>query len=88
MNYGPVVVQDVKGAITDPEQVAVPKVCEGIFTEKDHKLVATTESDADGKSSLQVFSLEGIRLVVKADPLRRQTFRFTWLNTRRKNTLC
>ena len=53
IDYGPLVVQDVKGTITDPRQVAVPKVCAGIFTEKDHKLIATTESDADGKFSLQ-----------------------------------
>jgi hypothetical protein len=45
IDYGPLVVQDVKGTITDPQQVAVPKVCAGVFTEKDHKLVATTESD-------------------------------------------
>jgi hypothetical protein len=36
IDYGPLVVQDVKATITDPQQVAVPKVCAGIFTEKDH----------------------------------------------------
>ena len=69
IDYGPLVVQDVKGTITDPQQVAVPKVCVGIFTEKDHKLVATTESDADGKFSLQSVPPGRYRLVVKADPL-------------------
>lgn len=68
-DYGPLIVQDVKGAITDPQQVAVPKVCVGIFTEKDHKLVATTESDAEGKFSLQSVPPGRYRLVVKADPL-------------------
>src|SRR5690242_12977026 len=68
-DYGPLVVQDVKGTITDPQQSAVPKVCVGIFTEKDHKLVATTESDADGKFSLQSVPPGRYRLVVKADPL-------------------
>jgi hypothetical protein len=53
IDYGPLIVQEVKGTITDPQQVAVPKVCVGIFTENDHKLIATTESDADGKFSLQ-----------------------------------
>jgi hypothetical protein len=69
IDYGPLVVQDVKGTITDPQQVAVPKVCAGIFTEKDHKLVATTESDAEGKFSLQSVPPGRYRLVVKADPL-------------------
>jgi hypothetical protein len=68
-DYGPLIVQDVRGTITDPQQGAVPKVCVGIFTEKDHKLVATTESDADGKFSLQSVSPGRYRLVVKADPL-------------------
>src|SRR5213595_3955189 len=69
IDYGPLVVQDVKGTIIDPQQVAVPKLCVGIFTEKDHKLVATTESDADGKFSLQSVSPGQYRLVVKGDPL-------------------
>jgi hypothetical protein len=69
IDYGPLVVQDVKGTITDPQHSAVPKVCVGIFTEKDHKLVGTTESDADGKFSLQSVPPGRYRLIVKADPL-------------------
>jgi hypothetical protein len=69
IDYGPLVVQDVKGTITDLQQVAIPKVCAGIFTEKDHKLIATTESDADGKFSLQSVPPGRYRIVVKADPL-------------------
>ena len=69
IDYGPLVVHDVKGTITDPQQSAVPKVCVGIFTEKDHKLVAATESDADGNFSLQSIRPGRYRLVVKADPL-------------------
>ena len=69
VDYGPLIVQEVKGTIMDPQQGAVPKVCVGIFTEKDHKLVATTESDADGKFSLQSVPPGRYRLVVKADPL-------------------
>jgi Carboxypeptidase regulatory-like domain len=68
-DYGPLVVQEVKGTIKDPQQVAVPKVCAGIFTEKEHKLVATTESDVDGKFSLQSVPPGRYRLVVKVDPL-------------------
>lgn len=31
-DYGLLIVQEVKGTIKDPQQVAVPKVCVGIFT--------------------------------------------------------
>jgi len=67
--YGPLVVQEVMGTITDPGQGAVQKVCIGAFTETDHKLVAATESDADGKFSLQGIPPGRYRLVVKAEPL-------------------
>ena len=69
IDYGPLPVQDVKGTIIDPQQVAVPRVCVGLFWEKDHKLVATTESDADGKFFLQSVPTGRYRLIVKADPL-------------------
>lgn len=69
IDYGPLVVQDVKGTITDPGKSAVSKGCVGVFTETDHKLVAATESNADGKFSLQSVPPGRYRLVVKADPL-------------------
>jgi hypothetical protein len=68
IDYRPLIVQEVKGTITDP-QSAVPKVCVGVFTEKDHKLIAATESDAEGKFSLQGVPHGRYRLVAKADPL-------------------
>jgi hypothetical protein len=55
--------------ITDPQQVAVPKVCVGIFTQKEHKVVATAENRCRGKFSLQSLPHERYRPVVKADPL-------------------
>jgi hypothetical protein len=69
IDYGPLVVQDVKGTITDQQHNAVPRVCVGVFSEKDHKLVVATESDADGNFSLQTTPPGRYRLVVKADPL-------------------
>jgi Carboxypeptidase regulatory-like domain len=69
IDYGPLIVQEVKGTITDPQQSAVPKGCVGIFTEKDHKLVATTESDTGGDFSFHGIPPGRYRLVVKADPL-------------------
>lgn len=68
-DYGPLIVQEVKGTITDPQQGAVSKACVGIFTESDHKLVAATESGADGTFFLGSIPPGRYRLVVKADPL-------------------
>lgn len=69
IDYGPLIVQEARGTITDPQQGVIPKVCVGIFTEKGHKLLATTESDANGMFSLQSVPPGRYRLVVKADPL-------------------
>jgi len=69
IDYGPLIVQEVKGTITDPQQVAVPKACVAVFTEKEHKSVTSTESDAAGGFSLQNLPPGRYRLVVKADPL-------------------
>lgn len=40
-----------------------------VFTEYEHKLVAASESDADGKFALRRMTPGRYRLVVKADPL-------------------
>jgi len=69
IDYGPLVVQEVKGMVVDPEQDPIREVCVSIFTEKDHKLVATGKSDADGKFNLQDIAPGRYRLIVKADPL-------------------
>ncbi len=68
-DYGPLIVQNVRGVVTDPQEGTIPKMCVGIFTEKDHKLVATAETDANGHFALQSVSPGLYRLVVKADPL-------------------
>lgn len=68
VDYGPLIVQEVKGMVTDPAS-AVSQACVGIFTEKDHKIVATTESDANGNFSLQSVQPGVYRLVVAANPL-------------------
>ena len=65
IDYGPLLVQDVKGTITDPGQGAVSKVCVGIFTETDHRLVAAIESDAEGKFFLHRPIAWAISLVVR-----------------------
>lgn len=68
VNYGPLIVRELKGVVTDPAG-AVPQACVGIFTEKDHKIVAAMESDANGKFSLQSVPPGRYRLVVKVDHL-------------------
>ncbi len=67
IDYGPLVIRDVMGTVTDSQPV--PKACIGVFTGTDHKLVTTTESDEDGRFSLPDLSPGRYRLVVKADPL-------------------
>ncbi|HTZ48557.1 MAG TPA: carboxypeptidase-like regulatory domain-containing protein [Verrucomicrobiae bacterium] len=69
IDCGPLVVQHVKGTLTDPQHSPMPKVCVCIFTEEDHKLVASTESDVDGQFFLRSIPPGRYRLVVKAEPL-------------------
>lgn len=69
IDYGPLIVRQVKGRITEQQQTAVPNVCVGIFAEQQHKLIATTESDSDGNFSIQRVPPGRYRLIVKADPL-------------------
>lgn len=40
--------RQVEGKVTDSTGIAIPRVCIGIFTEAEHKLVRYTESDANG----------------------------------------
>jgi hypothetical protein len=60
IDYGPLIVQEVEGTITDPQRVAVPKVCVGIFTQKEHNVVATAETDAEANSLCKAFLMSGI----------------------------
>jgi hypothetical protein len=69
IDYGPLVVREVRGTVSDPQQTAMPKVCLTVFTEKDHKSVATTETDANGRFSFQSVPPGRYRLIVKADAL-------------------
>ena len=69
-DYSRLIVQNVKGVITGPQEGTIPKACVGIFTEifteKDHKLVASAETDSNGYFALQIVSPGLYRLVVKA----------------------
>ncbi len=69
IDHGPLVVQEVRGTVSDPHQGAIAKACLIIFTEKNHKSLVTAETDVDGHFSFQGIPPGRYRLVVKADPL-------------------
>ena len=48
---------------------AVTEACLGLFTEKDHQLVATASVDSEGRFILGAVPEGKYRLVVRADPL-------------------
>jgi hypothetical protein len=52
----PLLVRAVRGIALDPDGVLVPGVCVGIFTEDAHKLVASGQTNEDGK-----FEILGVR---------------------------
>lgn len=67
--YGPYVMEKIKGVITDPGQGRMANICVALFTEKDHKLVTTTQSDQNGSFSLEGIAPGRYQVVVKAYPL-------------------
>lgn len=66
-DYGPLRVPVIRGIATDAQGVAVPKVCLGIFTEPDHKLISSTETDNVGRFEFKDISKGNYRLVAKYD---------------------
>ena len=69
-DYGPLVVHEVRGLVTDRQgSGVVANVCLGLFTETDHKLFATAAIDSAGKFLLQNIPTGRYRMVVKADAL-------------------
>jgi hypothetical protein len=64
-DYGPLRVSAVRGTAKDAQGVAVPKVCVGIFTETDHKLIASTQTDDNGHFNFKNIPEGNYRLVAK-----------------------
>lgn len=58
---------EVNGTVRDIG--AVTEACLGLFTEKDHQLVATASVDSEGRFMLSAVPEGKYRLVVRADPL-------------------
>jgi len=63
INYGPLKLATLRGTVADPQQVLIPQVCAGVFTEKDYKLVAFAESDEEGRFTLPQIASGDYRLV-------------------------
>ena len=71
IDYGPLKVVVVQGAsdiqVGTQKQPGVPGACFVLFTEKDHKLVASVESDADGRFDLKDVAPGRYRLLALAE---------------------
>jgi|SRR5438309_1917630 len=75
IDYGPLKVRAVRGMgiveVGDKTQPgrAVPGACLSLFTEKDHKLVASVAADSEGRFRFDAVSSGRYRLVARADAL-------------------
>ena len=53
----PIELREVKGKVLDPSGTVMPKVCVGIFTEPEHKLVRYGQTDETGTFKLSITGL-------------------------------
>jgi protocatechuate 3,4-dioxygenase beta subunit len=67
IDYGPLVFRSIRGVVVDPANVAMPGASIGVFTERDHKLVANTRTNTNGSFDFQHISPGRYRLVVHFD---------------------
>jgi hypothetical protein len=65
IDYGPLRVGVIKGIAVDSQRVTIPKICVGVFTEAEHKLVATIETNGNGEFELKSLPNGDYRLVAK-----------------------
>lgn len=63
IDYGPVRVAEVRGVTLDPQGVAIPDVCIGVFAEGDHKLVAVAKTESRGRFALKHIMTGDYRLI-------------------------
>jgi hypothetical protein len=64
-DYGPLRVGTLRGSVKDSQGITIPKVCIGVFTETDHKLIAATTTDDNGRFELKDIPEGTYRLVAK-----------------------
>ena len=67
VDYGPLKVAALQGIAKDSDGVVVPRVCIGIFTETEHKLIAATQTDSKGHFQLKGVPTGDYRLVAAYD---------------------
>jgi hypothetical protein len=66
-DYGPLRIAAVRGFARDSQGIAIPQVCLGVFTESDHRLVASGQTDQDGHFELKRVAKGDYRLVAQYD---------------------
>jgi hypothetical protein len=69
IDYKAITLAAVRGKAHDEQGVAIPNVFLGLFTNRDHKLVMTTVSAADGTFEFAAVAPGSYRLVAKYDGL-------------------
>ncbi len=65
VDYGPLRVGVVEGHASDADGVAIPGVCLGLFSDTDHKLVATSQTDRKGGFKFRRMASGKYRIVAK-----------------------
>jgi hypothetical protein len=67
IDYGPLRVSVAEGNARDTQGAVIPNVCMGVFSEPDHKLIATTQTDAKGAFKFPPVAKGRYRLVAKCE---------------------
>jgi hypothetical protein len=65
IEYSPLPIQIVSGVAQDKDGARIPGVCLGLFTEKEHRLVATAVTDEEGNFQFNQVPPGRYRLVAK-----------------------
>jgi hypothetical protein len=67
VDYGPLVLRKLSGYDIDPYSVRMAGGCIALFTEEDHRLIATTRADQDGNFVFAKVASGRYRLIVDFD---------------------
>jgi hypothetical protein len=67
VDYGPLRVQRIRGTAVDFNGVVIPGACILLFSESDHKFIASVESGKDGRFALSNIPPGAYRLVSRYD---------------------
>lgn len=64
----PLVISSVTGMVVDKDNVPIPNACVGLFTEKEHKLIAQSVTNQDGYFEIVSVPSGQYRLVARYSP--------------------